>query len=133
MMSSECIKDIHILLIGTYDPTLGIELTPMQFDDSHFLSLKDLLLIRNEPKNLVINYSQIRVISSNLKFKIPKEIEDVIFRLTNKHASLCQIILDSLHNCFKNGLLVLEMLYHLVSTNLKNYLYTESYALCWII
>ncbi|CAG8518293.1 3254_t:CDS:2 [Funneliformis caledonium] len=132
MMSSECTKNIHILLIGTFDPTLGVALTPVKFGDSHSLSLKDLLLTRNELKNLVMNYSQIRAISGSPKFKIPEVIENAIFRLTNGHAGLCRIILDSLHNHFKNGPLALEMLRHLASTNLKNYLYSESRALCWI-
>ena len=124
MMSSECTKNIHILLIGTYDPTLEVESTPVKFGDSHSLSLKDLLLTRNELKILVINYSQTRIISGSPKFKIPEVIENAIFRLTNGHAGLCRIILDSLHNHFKNGPLALEMLRHLASTNLKNYLYT---------
>jgi hypothetical protein len=42
-------------------------------------------------KNLVTNYFQIHIISDNLwaKFKISKEIENAIFKLTNRYADLC--------------------------------------------
>ncbi|CAG8533424.1 17103_t:CDS:2 [Funneliformis caledonium] len=81
LISSKCTKNIHILLIDAYNPTLGIESIPVSFGDNNSLSLKDLLLIRNEFRTLVANYTQARGISGSPRFKIPTKIEEAILDL----------------------------------------------------
>src|SRR5204863_3746949 len=68
LMSSECTKHIHILLLGTYDPVFANVVTPIRFSDSDTLSLKHLLLTKNEFKLIVEKYINIR---GSVKFKIP--------------------------------------------------------------
>ncbi|KAF0413854.1 crinkler family protein [Gigaspora margarita] len=132
LMSSECNKDIHILLLGMYDPTLANEAIPVKFNDNDTLSLKTLLLTKKEFKFLVENYVQIRVFGGSSMFNIPEAIADAIFCLTNGHPGLCRFILDSLHTRYKNGALTVEMLRYLASSNLTNNVATDSRAFYWI-
>ncbi|CAG8554230.1 3495_t:CDS:1 [Acaulospora colombiana] len=132
LMSSECYKDIHILLLGTYDPTLAYEATPLKFSDNDTLSLKILLLTRREFKSLVDKYVQIRVLRGSSMFNIPEAIEDAIFRLTNGHPGLCRFILDSLHTRFKDGASTVEMMRYIASPSLGNNITSGSRAFYWI-
>ncbi|RIB30187.1 hypothetical protein C2G38_2136492 [Gigaspora rosea] len=132
LMSSECNKDIHILLLGTYDLTLVNDVTPVKFNDNDTLSLKALLLTKEEFKLLVENYVQIRILGGSLMFNIPEAIADAIFCLTNGHPGLCRFILDSLHARYKNGALTVEMLRYLASPNLTYNVATGSRAFYWI-
>ncbi|CAG8524450.1 6197_t:CDS:2 [Ambispora gerdemannii] len=56
LTSSESNKNIHILLLGAYNPTLANEVTPVKFSNSDTLSLKALLLTKEE-----LNYGALTV------------------------------------------------------------------------
>ena len=94
-----CNKNLWILFLGTYHPTLAENPTPIEFTNT--LGLNDLLLTRNEFNVLVANIVQ--QYDDLSYFSIPDEVRNTIFNITNGHPGLCRFIMRWLRDHFREG------------------------------
>ncbi|CAJ0761878.1 8737_t:CDS:10 [Entrophospora sp. SA101] len=76
-------QNIHIILLGTYQPSHYHLATPIQI--SNTLGLNALLLTWDETKWLIMNYIQRHAILGSPSFNIPEQVQEAIFSLTGGH------------------------------------------------
>ncbi|PKK56868.1 hypothetical protein RhiirC2_871514 [Rhizophagus irregularis] len=125
-----CNKNLWILFLGTYHPTLADNPTPIQITNT--LGLNELLLTRNEFNLLVANIVQ--KYNDRSYFNIPNDVRDTIFNITNGHPGLCRFIMNWLHDHFREGTKstsTAEILRSLASSSLRSSIVSTSRAFYW--